>query len=125
MWGDCVLMWSPHLFSLNYMKPQLQTNNPVLVFNRLKRLIAVFRSETAAAKAFGVSSVSVHYAVTGDGISCNNLYFRKLYDCVEITIDTLENLNLKDYDAMCGLKRKYYDTGKMSRKGMKYKKHTL
>lgn len=107
------------------MKPQLQTNSPVLVFNRLKRLIAVFRSETAAAKAFNVSSVSLHYAVTGKCMSCNNLYFRKLYDGVNITIDTLGNLNLKDYDIMCGLERKYYDTGKMSRKGMKYKKHTL
>lgn len=88
-------------------------------------MIAVFRSETAAAKAFGVSSVSIHLAVTGKCISCNNLYFRKLYDCIEITIDTLENLNLKDYDAICELERKYYDTGKMSRKGMKYKKRTL
>lgn len=88
-------------------------------------MIAVFRSETAAAKAFNVSSVSVHYAVTEKCMSCNNLYFRKLHGCIEITIDTLGNLNLKDYDAMCGLERKYYNTEKISRKGMKYKRKNI
>lgn len=88
-------------------------------------MIAVFRSEIAAAKAFGVSSVSIHLAVTGKCISCNNMYFRKLYEGFNITIDTLGSFNLKDYDTACGLKRKYYDNGKMSRNGMKYKKRTL
>lgn len=106
------------------MKLQSQINSPILVFNHLKRLIAVFRSETAVAKAFGVSSVSIYLAVTGKCISCNNLYFRKLYEVANFTIDTLGSLNLKDYDIMCGLERKYYDNGKMSRKVMKYKKHT-
>ena len=58
-------------------------------------------------------------------MSCNNLYFRKLHGCIEITIDTLGNLNLKDYDAMCWLERKYYNTEKISRKGMKYKRKNI
>ena len=53
------------------------------------------------------------------------MYFRKLYEGFNITIDTLGSFNLKDYDTACGLKRKYYDNGKMSRNGMKYKKRTL
>lgn len=94
--------------------------NVILVFNPLKRLVAFFGSETAAAKAFNVSSVSIHLAVSGETISCNNLYFRKLSENIEVTFEDFGKLKLEEYDSMCGVKRKYYATKEMTRKGMKY-----
>lgn len=94
--------------------------NVILIFNPLKRLVAFFGSENAAAKAFNVSSVSIHLAVAGDIISCSNLYFRKLSEKIEVTFDDFGKLRLEEYDKMCGVKRKYYPTKEMTRKGMKY-----
>ena len=76
--------------------------NVILVFNPLKRLVAFFGSETA------------------DTISCNNLYFRKLSENIEVTFEDFGKLRLEEYDSMCGVKRKYYATKEMTRKGMKY-----
>ena len=93
------------------------------MFNPLKRLIAIFQSSTAAATAFGVSTVTIHDACTGRSISCCNLYFRHLYED-RIELDMLEDLGtlrLEDYDRLMGLERKYYQTREMSRIGMKYK----
>lgn len=95
----------------------------VLVFSPLKRLIAIFQSSTAAATAFGTSTVNIHDACTGKNISSCGLYFRHLYED-KIEIDTLEDLgtlHLVDYDKLMGLERKYYTTKEMSRTGMKYK----
>lgn len=95
----------------------------VLVFDQLKRLVAVFHSCTAAAKAFQASTVSIHNACIGKSISCHQFYFRHLYDD-KIEIDAMEDLGelrLEDYDELVGLKRVYYKTRAMSRIGMKYK----
>lgn len=101
----------------------LENRKRVLVFNPLKRLVAIFQSSTAAASAFNTSIVSIHDACTGKNISSCNLYFRHLYeDKVEIdTLEDLGTLRLEDYDKLMGLKRKYYPTKEMSRTGMKYK----
>jgi hypothetical protein len=96
----------------------------VLVFNPLKRLVAVFQSVTAAATAFGTSAPSIHDACTGKNISCCELYFRQL-DEDKIEIDMLEDLGtlrLEEYDKLVGIKRKYYPNKYMSRVGMEYKK---
>jgi hypothetical protein len=95
----------------------------VLVFNPLKRLIAIFQSVNAAASAFGVAAVTVHNACVGQKISCHGLYFRHFYeDKLEIDLqEDLGTLRLEDYDKLMGLERKYFPTKAMSRIGMKNK----
>lgn len=99
-----------------------ESRKRVLVFNPLKRLVAIFQSCTAAASAFGTSTVNIHDACTGKNISACNLYFRHLYDDqIELDIpEDLGTLRLEDYDNLLGLQRKYYPTKDMSRTGMKY-----
>jgi len=96
--------------------------NRILVFNSLKRLVAVFQSTNAAALAFNVKVQSIHYACTGQCISCQNYYFRHLMDDIEVTWDDLGVLTVEEYDELCGVQRRVYATKNMSRKGMKYKK---
>lgn len=94
----------------------------ILVFNSLKRLIAIFQSVSATAKTFNTYSQSIHYACSGRCISCQGLYFRHLMDNIEVTLDDLGTLKLEEYDQLCGVERKIYKTKNMSRIGMKYKK---
>lgn len=92
----------------------------VLVFDAKKKLVAIFHSETAAARAFNAGTQSIHCCCTGRMISCQNLYFRQLHPDVEVTIDDLGALRLKEYDDLCGATFKYYPNSKMTRVGMKY-----
>ncbi len=103
----------------------ISNENPtrILVFNPLKRLVAIFQSSFSAARAFGIRPQSIHYASTGVCISCNNLYFRHLKDDIEVTIEDLGTLRLEEYDKLCGVERKYYKTQRMDRTGMKYNKN--
>lgn len=94
----------------------------ILVFTPLKRLIAIFHSVNAAAKAVGANPQSVHYVCTGTCISTKGYYFRTLQDNIEVTLDDLGTLRLEEYDALCGVERKIYRTKKMNRTGMKYNK---
>ena len=95
----------------------------ILVFNNLKRLVGVFQSQNAAAKVFNTHVQSIHYACTGQCISCQGYYFRSLDETIEVTWDDLGELQLEEYDKLCGVERKTYKTGDMSRTGMTYKKH--
>lgn len=94
----------------------------ILVFNSCKRLVSVFHSTLAAAKALGVHTQSIHYACTGRCIAVGKLYFRHLSDEIEITFEDLGKLKLGEYDELCGVERKVYPNSKMERKGMKYSK---
>lgn len=105
------------------MRLLLKQPTPILFFNPLKRLIAMFNSLSGTASAFGITPQSVHYVCSGKCITCNGLYFRQLKDGVTITFEDLGKLKLQDYDKLCGIERKYYKTGKITRKGMKYNKH--
>lgn len=96
----------------------------ILVFNPLKRLIAIFQSTNAAAKAFSTRLQSIHYACVGTCISCQGYYFRHLPDNIEVSLEDLGTLKLEEYDELCGVERKVYRTKKMDRTGMKYKKST-
>jgi len=95
----------------------------ILVFNPLKRLVAIFQSLNATANAFNCRPQSIHCACSGESISCNRLYFRILEDDIEVTFDDLGVLRVEEYDKLCGIERKYYKNSKMVRKGMKYKKN--
>ncbi len=83
--------------------------------------MAIFHSTLATAKAFNTHSQSIHYACTGRCISCQGMYFRHLQDDIEVTFDDLGALRLEEYDQLCGVERKIYETKNMSRTGMKYK----
>ena len=103
--------------------PINESRKRVLVFNPLKRLVAIFQSVTSAAGALGKAPINIYEACTGKSISSCSLYFRYLYED-KIEIDTLEDLGtlkLEDYDKLMGLERKYYATKDMTRTGMKYK----
>lgn len=102
--------------------PISKTGSPVLVFNPLKRLIGFFHSITAVATAFKTTNSSIYQACAGNCISCCGLYLRFLADDIEIENADYGTLKLEDYDDMCGVKRTYYPTASMSRKGMKYNK---
>lgn len=93
-----------------------------LVFNPLKRLVAIVQSNTAAAKLFDAKVQGIHYACTGKCMSCKGLYFRSLDNSIEVTLDDLGVLKLDEYDELCGIERKTYENKTMSRKGMKYNK---
>ena len=93
----------------------------ILVFNPLKRLVAIYKSLSAAAYAFKTTATNICSATSGANISCCGYYFRKLSEKIEITLDDLGVLNLEEYDQMCGVKRTYYRTKDMSRNGDKYK----
>jgi hypothetical protein len=94
----------------------------ILVFNSYKKLIGVFHSTLAAAKACSIHTQSIHYACTGKCIAVGKLYFRHLSDEIEITFEDLGKLKLGEYDELCGVERKVYPNSKMERKGMKYNK---
>lgn len=96
----------------------------VLVFNQMKRLVAICQSVNATAEMFKTSVQSIFYVCSGKSISCNGYYFRKLDDEIEVTFDDLGVLTIQEYDSLCGVERKIYPTSKMTRKGMKYKKRT-
>jgi hypothetical protein len=92
----------------------------VLVFNPNKKLIAIFISGFAAARAFNLHTQSINFACTGKMISANNNYFRYEDENVLIDESDLGTLKLQEYDKLCGVQRKYYNNYSMSRKGMKY-----
>lgn len=94
----------------------------ILVFNPLKRLIAIFQSSTAAARAFGIKPNTISCACSGELIACHNLYFRHLQDDIEVTFDDFGTLRVEEYDKLCGVERRYYKTKRMDRTGMKYNK---
>lgn len=103
-------------------KPIDKTPKRVLVFNPLKKLVAIFQSHTAAANAFDATTTQIMWACNGVKMSCRGYYFRVVDPEIEIEWDDLGVLRIEEYDELCGVKRKYYTNGKMSRKGMKYKK---
>lgn len=96
------------------------TSKRVLVFNPNKKLIGIFISGFAAARAFGMHTQSLNFACTGRMISACNNYFRYEDENVVIDESDLGTLKLQEYDKLCGVERKYYNNYSMSRKGMKY-----
>ena len=92
----------------------------VIVFNTYKKFAGMFVSATQTARALGKHTPSINKACVGDGISCNNLYFRYLPP--HLSIEDVASMDLPTFDKLNGLKRKLYATSKMTRKGMKYNK---
>lgn len=97
-----------------------KAENKILVFNPLKRLVAICQSGYAAARLFKVSPQRVNAACHGLQISAAGLYFRELQNDIEVTFDDLGTLDVREYDDLCGVQRKVFKTKDMSKKGMKY-----
>lgn len=87
----------------------------VLVFNGTKILIGILRSINSASQLSGNSAQSISFACTGKYISTGGFYYRHLHQDIEVTFDDVDNLNLIDYDEMCGEKRKYHSLRGMAK----------
>lgn len=83
----------------------------VLIFNRARTLIAVFRSIRSAAIVTYCNSQAISFACTGRAMSSGGFYFRHLHPDVYIEIDDLDRLSLEEYDRLCNNNRQYH-TGK-------------
>lgn len=101
--------------------PKAQT---VLIFNQRKKLALIAASVNDAARYSGQNPGNVSKACTGITISSGKYYYRYIDKTIEIELADIGHLNLKEYDEMCGVKRKLYSNSEMSRKKWKYKKHT-
>lgn len=78
---------------------------------------------TQLAKLLNVTGYSVHQCINGIQMTCKGFYIR-CWDSSQISFSDLAQLNLFEYDALQeNSGRQYYPTGKITRKGMKYKKH--
>ena len=98
-----------------------ESEHHILIFNPTKRLVAIAQSTWAAGRMFKTNQQRVKDVCIGKQISTCGFYFRYLDDSVEVTLQDLGTLSLKEYDELCGVDRPIYATNKMSRKGMKYK----
>jgi hypothetical protein len=92
----------------------------ILGFNAYKKLIAIYYSESEAAKLLDTHIQSVHYVCTGRCISVKRQYLRFLSNDVKVSFEDIGVLKLEKYDSLCGVKRKLYPNSRMERKGMKY-----
>jgi hypothetical protein len=80
----------------------------VLIFNMSRRiLIAVVRSLHSAAKLTNGNLQAISFACTGKYIASGGYYFRHVHPDVEINMNSLNVLKLKEYDRMCGEERQY------------------
>lgn len=93
----------------------------ILAFSPLKKLIVLFASQLQAAKVLGVRTPTIKAACDGKAISTCHLYLRWWDPEIEIDFNKeLGVLTLKEYDELCGVERRVYNTRRMDRTGMKY-----
>lgn len=99
-----------------------ENRRSVAIFNQYKRCIGVCRSVNATASLLGVTPAQITLACKGDTITCKK-YYTRYWSNEVVSYSELQNMSLLMYDDICELKNfRYYATGKISRKGMKYKK---
>lgn len=82
--------------------------NIVLVFNKSRVLVAIFRSLHCAADLVHGNLQSISNCCTGKYVNSGGLYYRHLHPNVLIDLDDLDNLKLEEYDRLCGVKREYF-----------------
>lgn len=88
----------------------------VLVFNRSRTLIAVFRSIRSAAMVTHCNPQAVSFVCVGRSMSAGGFYFRHLHPDIYIEIDDLDRLSLEEYDRLCNNDRQYHTTREMVRR---------
>lgn len=95
----------------------------IIVFNNLKRCTGVFHSAYAAARSIGGVAASIKSACSGETVTYRKQYFRYIPGNIEVTLEDLGTLTLKEFDSLCGVEKRFWITGKLSedRKNEKYK----
>lgn len=101
-------------------KGDLPEPQKVLMFNARHTLVALFSSQSEAAKATGISSQAVHFACSGRNISSGGYYFRNYNPAFVIDHTDFGVMTVEKYDEACGYTRRLYSNTTMERKGMKY-----
>ena len=86
----------------------------VLIFNGARVLVAVVRSLHCAAELTHENKSAIHNCCTGKSVRSGVYYYRQLHPDILLDMDDLDNLTLKEYDDLCGIKRKYISTRKMA-----------
>lgn len=93
----------------------------VLIFDASKKLCGVCQSQVKLARIFDVRTPTVKAVCDGEAISTCKHYLRWWDENIEIDVlAELGTLTLREYDSLCGVKRRVYRNTEMSRKGMKY-----
>lgn len=93
----------------------------ILVFNPLKKFIAVFSSQLQAARVLGVKTPTIKAACDGTAISTCGLYLRWWNPDIEIEVDKeMGVLLLSEYDQLCGVQRRVYKNKRMNREHWTY-----
>lgn len=82
----------------------------VLVFNGAQVLIGIMRSLNTVAEYSGGNLQSISYACTGLYISSGGYYYRGIDENIEIGIEDIGSLQLKEYDRLCGENYRKYRT---------------
>ena len=81
---------------------------PLMAFDEQFKLVAIFRSFSDAAKAFGVSRQSIMNCVNGRKIQCSGYYWRKIDSNDIIESDDLGRLDMIEYDRQYGINHRIY-----------------
>lgn len=97
-------------------KSKFKEPKTVLVFNGAQVLIAIVRSLHSASLLSGGNLQAISFSCTGKYISTGGFYYRHVHPEIIIEIGDLDNLKLKDYDKMCGEKRRYHSVREMAKK---------
>lgn len=91
------------------VKEKLYEKKPIkiLAFNITRQvLVSIHYSTIAAAKAHKVSVQAISQAASGKGVSSANMYFRQVPENIEISVEDLGTLTLKEYDSLIGIETK-------------------
>lgn len=86
----------------------------VLIFNGARVLVAIVRSLHCAAELTHENKSAIHNCCTGKSVRSGAYYYRQLHPDILLEMDDLDKLTLKEYDDLCGVKRKYISTRKMA-----------
>lgn len=97
-------------------KSHFKEPKPILVFNGARVLIGIFRSLRAAANFSHGNLQSISFSCTGKYISTGGYYFRHISPKIEIEISDIDNLDLVEYDNLCGENRLYHTVKDMARR---------
>ena len=86
----------------------------MLIFNGARVLVAIVRSLHCAAELTHENKSAIHNCCTGKSVHSGAYYYRQLHPDILLEMDDLDKLTLKEYDDLCGVKRKYISTRKMA-----------
>ena len=90
------------------MKSPFKDSKAVLVFNGAQVLVGIMRSLNTVTEYSGGNLQSVSYACSGRYISTGGYYYRFINENVELSLEDIGTLQLKEYDRLCGYDDRRY-----------------